>query len=109
MSILGSVSIGTLIAQILPPTLATHVSGVSLAGHNGGNRTWQDDNKVCQVTDYEYQFGFKEHPEIIDWLTSDCVWPFYGYTGRDIYGQERAVVIFNDIRGSIEFKLRFVE
>jgi hypothetical protein len=103
MSVLGSLSIGTLIGQILPASLAARVIGVQL------NQERLDDSKVCQVTDYEYQFGYQEHPEIIDWLTGECVWPYYGYTACDIYNQERAVVIFGDIRGSIEFKLRFIE
>jgi hypothetical protein len=106
MSVLGSVNIGTIITQILPPSLAAQVNVAGLAGGcDGGDLA----PKVDQVTDYEYQFAYQEHPEIVDWLTSECVWPYCGYTGRDIYEQERAVVIFNDIRGSVEFKLRFIE
>jgi hypothetical protein len=103
MSVLNTSTIGSVISHILPGLFGGQIQGY------GPVQPYRHDSGVCQITDHEFQFTYELYPEIMDWLTSDCVWQYYGYTGRDVYDQERAVVIFADVRGSIEFKLRFVD
>lgn len=72
--------------------------------------------EIWQIGDCEFVFYAKAHPDIIEWINNDCAWNYRIFTsvGFDNHPQYRTTVfrqtclVFLDIKGVIEFKLRFV-
>lgn len=63
---------------------------------------------IWQINNYEYQFYGQAHDDIFDWLVDDCVWNYSIYTTfNEYFIKQKVTLIFDDIRGSIEFKVRF--
>lgn len=60
---------------------------------------------IWQLTKLSYKFYSSSHPEILDWL-EDCVWSYTIWSERsDVW--RTTMLVFDDIQGSVEFKVRF--
>lgn len=64
-------------------------------------------NKIWQIDELQFQFYGIERDDIMDWLMYDCVWSYTCYSSTSESEKYRTIVRFEDIKGSVEFKLRF--
>jgi hypothetical protein len=61
--------------------------------------------KIWQVDILTYQFYSNMHPEILDWL-QESAWSYTIWTDVKEVNQ-RSTLVFGDIHGAVEFKVRF--